>query len=181
VCDCREPSGLLSTRRWSPRTGLTLRSRQSQRRDGVRGSSPLAVPQACHSQRSSSVPRGQPRTTRKPPRPAPFLALAGESSARSGFASRGSLGRGLHRPCRARPADRSLVAEDRSAEGVRDRDGTRAGYTLGTQEAAGKGVQRARVVMNGMRNRRSANQCSRYQAELEKAGRSSSLPTGCPM
>jgi hypothetical protein len=25
------------------------------------------------------------------------------------------------RPCRARPADRSLVAEDRSAEGVRDR------------------------------------------------------------
>jgi hypothetical protein len=28
---------------------------------------------------------------------------------------------GLHRPCRARPADRSLVAEDRSAEGVRDR------------------------------------------------------------
>jgi hypothetical protein len=30
---------------------------------------------------------------------------------------------GLHRPCRARPADRSLVAEDRSAEGVRDRTG----------------------------------------------------------
>ena len=24
-CDCREPSGLLPTRRWSPRTGLTLR------------------------------------------------------------------------------------------------------------------------------------------------------------
>jgi hypothetical protein len=34
---CREPSGLLPTRRWSPRTGLTLRSRRSQRRHGVRG------------------------------------------------------------------------------------------------------------------------------------------------
>jgi hypothetical protein len=29
----------------------------------------------------------------------------------------------LHRPCRARPADRSLVAKDRSAGGVRDRTG----------------------------------------------------------
>ena len=29
--------------------------------------------------------------------------------------------RRLYRPCRARPADRSLVAEDRSAAGVRDR------------------------------------------------------------
>src|SRR4029453_19458011 len=32
-------------------------------------------------------------------------------------------GHGLDRPCRARPADRSLVAEDRSAGGVRDRTG----------------------------------------------------------
>src|SRR5215216_2194134 len=31
--------------------------------------------------------------------------------------------RRLYRPCRARPADRSLVAEDRSAGGVRDRTG----------------------------------------------------------
>jgi hypothetical protein len=52
VCDCREPCGLLLTRRWSPRAGLTLRSRRSQRRHGVRGSSSLAVPRACHSQRS---------------------------------------------------------------------------------------------------------------------------------
>ena len=29
----------------------------------------------------------------------------------------------LHQPCHARPADRSLVAEDRSARGVRDRTG----------------------------------------------------------
>jgi hypothetical protein len=28
---------------------------------------------------------------------------------------------GCERPCRAQPADRSLVAEDRSAAGVRDR------------------------------------------------------------
>jgi hypothetical protein len=32
-------------------------------------------------------------------------------------------GRGYNRPCRARPADRSLVAEDRSAGGVRDQTG----------------------------------------------------------
>jgi hypothetical protein len=32
-------------------------------------------------------------------------------------------GQDLYRPCRARPADRSLVAEDRSAGGVRDRTG----------------------------------------------------------
>jgi uncharacterized protein YegP (UPF0339 family) len=31
--------------------------------------------------------------------------------------------RRLHRPCPAWPADRSLVAEDRSAEGVRDQTG----------------------------------------------------------
>src|SRR4051794_23486368 len=44
-----------------------------------------------------------------------------------------SVGRGLHRPCRARPADRSLVAEDRSAAGVRDQTrpepAVHAGYT----------------------------------------------------
>ena len=32
-------------------------------------------------------------------------------------------GQGQYRPCRARPADRSLVAEDRSAAGVRDHTG----------------------------------------------------------
>jgi hypothetical protein len=49
---CRGASGLLSTRRWSPRADLTLRPRRSQRRHDVRGSSLLAVPQVCHSQRS---------------------------------------------------------------------------------------------------------------------------------
>jgi hypothetical protein len=48
---CREPSGLLPTRQWFPRTGLTLRSRASRRRHGVPGSSSPAVPLACQSQR----------------------------------------------------------------------------------------------------------------------------------
>jgi hypothetical protein len=88
---CRESSGLLPTRRWSPRTGLTLRSRRSQRRHGMRGLSSLAVPQACHSQRSLPVHSGQPRTTTKQPRPAPFPAIAGDSSGRTGFGSRWSV------------------------------------------------------------------------------------------
>jgi hypothetical protein len=41
----------------------------------------------------------------------------------SSFAINSVDGRWQDRPCRARPADRSLVAEDRSAEGVRDRTG----------------------------------------------------------
>jgi hypothetical protein len=85
------PPGLLPTRRWSPRTGLILRSRRSQRRHGVRGLSSLAVPQACHSQRSLPVHSGQPRTTTKQPRPAPFPAIAGDSSGRTGFGSRWSV------------------------------------------------------------------------------------------
>jgi hypothetical protein len=39
-----------------------------------------------------------------------------------------------HRPCRARPADRSLVAEDRSAEGVRDRPGPKPPLERGERE-----------------------------------------------
>jgi hypothetical protein len=39
----------------------------------------------------------------------------------------------LYRPCRARPADRSLVAEDRSAEGVRDQTGPDPRSVLGPQ------------------------------------------------
>jgi len=49
-----------------------------------------AVPPACHSQRSSPVASGQPRTTPKRHRPVPFTAFAGDDPARSGFASRGS-------------------------------------------------------------------------------------------
>jgi hypothetical protein len=67
-------------------------------------------PQACHSQRSLPVHSGQPRTTTKQPRPAPFPAIAGDSSGRTGFASRGSWVRvpsspplwSLRRPATAR-------------------------------------------------------------------------------
>ena len=44
------------------------------------------------------------------------LPRPGSDPARTGFGSRGSVGRGLYRPCRARPADRSLVAEDGAPE-----------------------------------------------------------------
>ena len=99
------PFGLLPTMQRSPRTGLILRQWRSQRRNRIPGSSPAAVPLACHSQQSRPVPSGQPRTTMKRPRPAPFAILAGDSSTRSGFGSRWSVDRGLHWPCRAQPAD----------------------------------------------------------------------------
>ena len=58
--------------------------------------------------------------------------------------------RRLYRPCRARPADRSLAAEDRSAGGVRDRAGPEpAGTRWVHAEPAGRGVQRARAVTSG--------------------------------
>jgi hypothetical protein len=59
-------------------------------------------------------------------RPGQRVALVRAWSARSD-----SLGR--HRPCRARPADRSRGAEDRSAEGVRGQTGrkTPTGAALG--------------------------------------------------
>jgi hypothetical protein len=46
---------------------------------------------AIHSspERSPSDNHGQPRTTTEQPRPAPFAILAGDSSARTGFGSRG--------------------------------------------------------------------------------------------
>jgi hypothetical protein len=54
------------------------------------------------------------------------------------------------RPCRARPADRSLAAEDRSAGGVRDRTGAEpAGRRWVHAEPAGRGLQRAPAVSRG--------------------------------
>jgi hypothetical protein len=82
-------------------------------------SSSTAVPQACHSQRCGTVPSGQPQTTTKQPRPAPFPILAGDSSARSGFGSKGSLVNALIGPCRTRPADPVLAAEDQIAQAFR--------------------------------------------------------------
>jgi hypothetical protein len=62
--------------------------------------------------------------------------------------------RRLHRPCRARPADRSLVAEDRSAGGVRTgRDQSppvHGGYTQSRQVEDCNGHERSpRELRNG--------------------------------
>jgi hypothetical protein len=67
-----------------------------------------AKPQVLFAGRATSVPftavpSGQPRTTPKRPRPAPFPAFAGNQPARSGLQAGGQ---GLHRPCPG-PADRS--------------------------------------------------------------------------
>jgi hypothetical protein len=52
-----------------------------------------------------------------------------------------SKSQGFDRPCHARPADRSLVAEDRSAEGVHDRTGPEpTGTRWVHEEPAGRGV-----------------------------------------
>jgi hypothetical protein len=88
------------------------------------------------------------------------------------------MGRGWDRPCRARPADRSLVAEDRSAGGVRDRADRslplHGGYTRSRQVEECNGHERSRAVAM---NRRSSRQHSHDLVVLQKAGRSSSLPT----
>jgi hypothetical protein len=71
------------------------------------------------------------------------------------------------------PADRSLVAEDRSAGGVRDRTGTgippvHARYTRGRQAEECNGHERSPRVRS---NRRSARQRSRHQAPFRRRAR----------
>src|SRR4029453_10581864 len=58
---------------------------------GCSASSSTAVPLACHSQKSWTVPSGQPRTTPRRARPASVPILAGGSSGRTGFGSKGSM------------------------------------------------------------------------------------------
>jgi hypothetical protein len=114
-------------RRRSVRTRSRTRAGRRFRSDHVRApeaqrcsaSSPrpqvasLAVPLPCHSQQSWPVPIGQPRTTPERPGPARFAFFAGDGSARSGFASRGSIGRGLHQPGPRWGRDRAV--NDRNA------------------------------------------------------------------
>jgi site-specific DNA recombinase len=69
-------------------------------------------PPASGYSRSTTVPGGRQRRS-----------LTAVSAATGRRAVHGMQGSRLYRPCRARPADRSLAAEDRSAEGVRDRTG----------------------------------------------------------
>src|SRR5829696_333890 len=61
---------------------------------------------------SSTVPSRQPRTTLPRARPAPTPILAGGSSARTGYASRGSIGQGLDRLAVPGRPMRSLVARE---------------------------------------------------------------------
>jgi hypothetical protein len=56
---------------------------------------------------------------------------------------------GLHRPCRARPAGRSLVAEDRSAGGVRDQTGPNPLSVLGPWAPGPQGRERSATVTTG--------------------------------
>jgi len=69
----------------------------------------------------------------------------------------------------------SCSTEHRS---VGDRTGRQpAGTQWVHAEPAGRGVQRARAVTKGVRNRRFECQHRRHQAPLQEAGQSSSLPT----
>src|SRR5215207_9320793 len=99
--------------------GLTLWSRRS-RRERCTKSSALAVPRTCHSQRSWADSHGQHHDGLDLLRSLfPQVAILPELALGAG----GRLVEACIGPCRARPADRSLVAEDRSARGVRDRTG----------------------------------------------------------
>jgi hypothetical protein len=107
------------------------------------------VPLPCHSQQSLPVPSRQPRKTPQRPPPALFPTLTGDDPARSGFASRWSIARGLYRPCRARPADRFLAAEDRSAAGIRNQTGPDLGPCWVRDAPAPQGHERSPTVTNG--------------------------------
>jgi hypothetical protein len=87
----------------------------------------------------------------------------------------------LHRPCHTRPADRSLVAEDRSARGVHDRTRPEpAGTRWVHAEPAGSGAQRARVVTTGAKEPQVTPPAQPPPGSLQEAGQSSSLPTRLP-
>ena len=83
---------------------LTLWSGWYPRWQALRTSSSSAVTLPCHSQQSRPVPSGHSRRMPRLPQAASFSPAAGDDSARSGLASKRSVV-GLHRPCRARPAD----------------------------------------------------------------------------
>ena len=88
---CREPSRTLAHEPVVTENGPHPTAHSgAPARPGYPASSSTAVPQACHTQRSGTVPSGQPRITTKQSRPAPFPILAGDNSARTSFGSRGS-------------------------------------------------------------------------------------------
>jgi hypothetical protein len=81
------------------------------------------------------------------------------------------------RPCRSRPADRSLVAEDRSARGVRDRDGTGTGAALGPHTTW---TTRTTTVTGGQRNVRSARVPAGSSTPTKLASTTRSVPSCRP-
>ena len=85
--------------------------------------------------------------------------------------------RRLHQPCRARPTDRSLVAEDRSTEGLRDQTGpeppVHGACTRSRQVGESNGNERSPKVA---RSRMSTRQPSHDLVALWETGQSSSLP-----
>jgi hypothetical protein len=125
-------------------------------RSGVRP----AVPLACHSHRTRTVPSGQPRTTPQRPPPAPFAPSPASAPARSGFASRWSgwsrLASAL--PCTGRPIDpwsRRTGAPEASATGWDRSPPVHGGYTRSRQVGDCNGHERS---PRELRNRRSDRQ-----------------------
>jgi hypothetical protein len=73
------------------------------------------------------------------------------------------------RPCCARPADRSLVAEDRSAAGVRDRTGPEPLGPCWVRGAPGhRGTSGQQRAQRATRNRRSAGRQLRQLARRQR-------------
>jgi hypothetical protein len=92
-----------------------------------------------------------------------LLAVSPASARSLGEGEQGGSPR-RHRPCRARPADRTLVAEDRSAGGVRDRTGPEPAALRVALVRAGSVRHREPLVLGGHErsrpleeNRRSAH------------------------
>jgi hypothetical protein len=111
---CREPAGLLPTMRRVTEDGLTLRTSwepSPPRASDCRSRRP------CHPRATSRGHEPYPAASRGSLR---NVCRAGRPPLTSGVEQAETAwhegGQGLYRPCRARLADRSLVAEDRSAE-----------------------------------------------------------------
>ena len=100
-----------------------LRPSWCQRPKAVRTSFSPAVPLPCQLQESRPVFVGHPRTTPQRLRPAPLASSAGSDPARSGFASRWSIGRRHGLACRARPARSRLGRGGPERGGVCDQTG----------------------------------------------------------
>jgi hypothetical protein len=114
-------------------------------------------PRACGQQRSITVPRGQSEPQ--------LNGLIGRMNSTDRIWP--ESGRGYDRSCRARPADRSLVAEDRSAGGVRDQTGP---GTLSPRWVRSRGVNRGQQRAGVVTERSSESQVAGPMASRPRAG-----------